>query len=193
MKNISKTICILTCASYCAAANTKSAAQMQQLYKKIGSELITIRKEYSAAQPKVYSLLDQVEKLYAVSKNVHQKKVQYKKLYKVKEIEVVSLKKEIAQMKNEFQSTRSQLDATHKKLEAEKANANNILKEKNEIINKISKLEALSQQQGKKKLSKAEKLDEKMDLEAIEKLKESGIDLGQSLNLTSTSAPTSPR
>jgi hypothetical protein len=89
MKNISKTICVFVCASYCAAANTKSAVQMQQLYKKIGSDLITIRKEYSAAQPMVYSLLDQVEKLYAVSKNVHQKKVQYKKLSKKKVLELL--------------------------------------------------------------------------------------------------------
>jgi hypothetical protein len=96
-------------------------------------------------------------------------------------------------MKSDFHATRSQLEVTHKKLEAEKANASLILKEKNDIINKISKLEVLAQQPGKKKLSKMEKLDEKMDLEAIEKLKESGLDLGQSLNLTSTSAPTSPR
>ena len=185
MKKITKVVCVIACTNYCALSFAKSAVQMQQLYKKIGSELIVIRKEFTAAQPKVYSLLDQVEKLYAVSKNVHQKKVQYKKLYKTKDLEVVKLKKELSLAKSEVQTTRSQLDFTHKRLEAEKANVSAVIKEKNDFINKVSKLDLQVQAQGKKKMAKSDKLDEKLDLD--------GIDLGQSLNLTSTSAPTSPR
>ncbi len=60
----------------------KNSSEIHNVYKKIGAELINLRKEFSATQPKVYSLLDQVDKMYTLTQKAHQKKTNYRKKYK---------------------------------------------------------------------------------------------------------------
>ena len=54
--------------------NAKTLRQMQDLYKNIGNDLMCIRKEFEAAQPKVYSILDQIDKMYNLAKLTAEKK-----------------------------------------------------------------------------------------------------------------------
>lgn len=67
---------IILIQSHCAA---KCAQEFHLSYKKINEELINIRKEFSATQPKVYFLLDQIEKMNRIMQEALTKKNSYKK------------------------------------------------------------------------------------------------------------------
>ena len=84
-----------------ACANGDVAAEA---YGKITDGLIGLRKQFPAAQSKVYALLDQVEKLYKVAKTSSS--------------ECVELKKKLSDGQQE---TRSQLALAKKNLEQAKA------------------------------------------------------------------------
>jgi|GEM_PF-6197147 len=174
----------------------KTVTTIQDLYKKMSSELIEVRKEFPSAQPKIYPLLDQLDKLYNTSKNIHTKKQHYKKLFKTRDVELSSLKKEISFMKNELAATKNILESSSRKFEDEKASLCSMLKEKDDALSKGKKAITLTQntaQKTPKNNTSVNNFDDNFDMETIEKLKENGVDIGQSLSLTSTSAPTSPR
>jgi hypothetical protein len=79
-----------------------SIGKLQSLHRKIGNDLIAIKKKYPGSQMEVYSLLDQMSKYYTFSKSSLLKKKKYKKL----------LKDEIAQnerLKNDDIETRKRL------------------------------------------------------------------------------------
>ena len=56
----------------------KRSAEIEELYKKIGEELISVRKEFVQAQPKIYLVLDQLDKMYGIAKTGLQKKKEIK-------------------------------------------------------------------------------------------------------------------
>ena len=47
---------------------------MQDLYKNIGTDLMSIRRDFSAAQPKIYAILDRIDKMYNLAKVTAEKK-----------------------------------------------------------------------------------------------------------------------
>lgn len=168
-------------------AQAKNFSQIQDLYKKIGEDLVSLRKEYAAGQPKIYTILDKVDRMYNLTKGIHQKKKSFKRqmgdresIVKTLKDENKILKEELFNAKQAVDSTEKQLEVTNKKLEVEKSQASKLSQEKGALLGKIKQIES---DKGKS-LDLGEK-----DVE--EQLK--NIKTNQSLTLSSTSAPSSPR
>ncbi len=167
---------------------------IQSLHNKISKELLSIRKEYPQTQPTVYSLLDQVCKIYHISKDSLEKKRVLKEMVQDKEIENKllksensTLKHEISSLKNEFNSTLKNFSSISKKLEQKNNLINMMAKEKQKIASEKARLE-----EERKLLLKAEKIENQNNGSGIEQETNIKINDSQSLSLTSTSAPTSP-
>ncbi|MBD3231997.1 hypothetical protein GF322_05070 [Candidatus Dependentiae bacterium] len=163
---------------------------IQTLHKSISDELLNLRKQYPQTQPIVYSLLDQVCKMYRVSKNALEKKSNLKQIVKNKTIENKLLKSENLNLKNELNSLKNELNANlknlnsvAKKLEQKNTMLSMLTKEKQKILNEKSKLE-----EEKKIFLKSDKFEKNKNNEFVENKYNSN----QSLNLTSTCAPNSP-
>ena len=74
-----------------------AADELAEAYNKITDGLITIRKQFPTVQPRVYSLLDQVDKLYKTAKQ--------------NALETADLKKKLQERQSE---AREQIDAAKK-------------------------------------------------------------------------------
>jgi septal ring factor EnvC (AmiA/AmiB activator) len=154
---------------------TKTLQQMKDLYKKIGDDLVTVRKDFTAAQPRIYSVLDQIDKLYNLAKDTVHRRKTVKKSLKEKIAEIKKLHSELSVLKSELGSVKQRLDTTNKQLESEKVHLSQLSKEKGDLLGKVKKLEV-------------QRMKKREQDEALEQAK-----VLQSLNLTSTSAPSSPR
>jgi chromosome segregation ATPase len=123
----------------------KSTELMQESYKKIADGLIGIRKEFPPAQPKVYAMLDQLDKLHSTAKNVTLKKNTYKKKLLEKTAENAALRNELNTLRSEMSSTKSTLESAKstldQKLEEDKEQIELLTREKKELLNKIAELE----------------------------------------------------
>ena len=194
-------------------AASKIEQQIQSLHKKISDQLLNIRKEYSQTQPIVYSLLDQVCKMYQLSKNTVEKKKKFKKQLNQKEQEQKSLKAELSEVKNKtteledkFVQSQNTLAMAAKKLEQKDEIVTFIEKEKNKLIKEKEELDKQRKQLEEEKhalLIKASKLDNTNSSQeedkknqafypANMKKRHNNNPYAQSLNLTSTSDPISP-
>ena len=180
-----------------------SSDSLQFSYKKIGDELVDIRKKYPDVQAKIYSILDQVDKLYKVArvsvdennslnKKLKEREVEAQELMKTKDLESISLQNEMIALKSVLDSTQHKLEITTKNLELEKQYSGKLTKE---IAN-------LSQTQEKKILLEQQKADKALLKTKNQKKNKKGKTVAenasykektQSLSLTSTSAPSSPR
>lgn len=132
--------------SMCQFVAVRAEEQLQDLYKKIADGLIGLRKEYPASQPKVYALLDQIDKLYKTAKSTEESCNSYKQKLNEKTTEASSLRHEIVTMKNDVLSTKKNLECAREdlglKLEEEKNKAQQLMKEKQELLNKVAMLES---------------------------------------------------
>jgi hypothetical protein len=78
-----------------------SPEALQALHRKIGVDLMLIRKRHADMQPVVYGLLDKVGQLYTVTKNVLQKKTKYKLLLKNEHAQSVELNRAMSAAQEE--------------------------------------------------------------------------------------------
>jgi hypothetical protein len=115
-----------------------SSAQIQLLYSKISNELLSIRKEYPNAQPKVYTSLDQVCKMYSTSKGVIDRKKQLKKnltneknLLRVKNL---SLMQKLKNTEGELDSTKQNESNTSRSIEQKDILIAQLKKEKDQLV-----------------------------------------------------------
>ena len=176
---------------------------MQDLYKTIANGLIGIRKDYPASQPKVYSLLDQVEKLYTTAKGAEEKRSKLKDQLRAKVTENVALKTELTALRSEVSTVKKAIETTKndvdQKLEEERLRVDELLQERKMLQAKLTELE------GQKKITDHEKMAEneeekplnksssrKKDLVALASQRASSSDQ-PSLRRISTSEPSSPR
>jgi chromosome segregation ATPase len=160
---------------------------LQGLYKKVAEGLISIRKEYPQCQPKIYSMLDQLDKLYSIAKNDGQKTQSLEKRIQEKVAENTTLKSELSQIKGDMHNVRKSLETAKssldQKLEEDRTRIQSMTQERSTLLNKIAQLEA---QLGTKKHS----LDQKNELVAMDDQK---IDeTHPNLSRISTSEPISP-
>lgn len=139
----------------------KNSSEIHTVYKKIGEDLINLRKEFSAAQPKVYSLLDQVDKMYTLTKTTQQKKTDYRKKYQESIKQGARALQENEALKSQVKNLEGKLLFTSTKLEEEK--------QLREYLAKVYQAKPVH----------VEKIAPTVD--------------NQSLSLTSTSEPISPR
>jgi chromosome segregation ATPase len=160
---------------------------LQELYKKIASGLISIRKEYPQSQTKIYAMLDQLDKLYSLAKNDEQKSLSLEKRFQDKVAENATIKNELSQIKSDMHNARKSLETAKsnldQKLEDDRSRIQSLSQERSSLLSKIAHLEA---QLGTKKRS----LDQKNDLVAMDDQK---IDeTHPNLSRISTSEPISP-
>jgi len=121
---------------------------VQDLYKKIGDDLIALRKEFVGAQSKVFSVLDQIDKMYNITKSTIQKNQELVKTVKrhVTENtwlknEVVSVRKELSTAKKTLESAQNSIDDAHVKLANEKEQAQLLVQEKSKLADRVQDLE----------------------------------------------------
>jgi len=139
----------------CDNANSKNSyAQAQELYKKIGNDLINIRKEYPGAQPTIYPLLDQVSQLLKISKNAIMKKKALKQKVKANQAELSKmieennrLKKEFSDLQKNISEKQKDFEQINKKLENKELHLTLLSKEKDDLQSKVGQLEEQQLQQ----------------------------------------------
>lgn len=153
---------IISIQSQCCA---KLAQEFHQSYTKINVELINIRKEFSTTQPKVYFLLDQIEKINRIMQEALTKKNNYKKKCRDLSTQADILKNKNLLLKEKVLVLQNELEKTTLNL-AQEQNINTILKQERESA-----------------AAKAKTMTDKQPL----------VEPTQSLSLTSTSDPISPR
>jgi len=175
---------------------TQTQNQMRDLYKKVGTELVGIRKEYPATQPRIYRLLDRIDKIYNTVKTSLNAQQDMQAQLKEKNLETMTLQNELVSMKGKldsvqekFEMTTKNLEIATKSLEIEKKYSDKLAQEKTELLTKKHKQKREQKKNNREKKKKKKELtrkDEYHDLdETLSKL--------QSLNLTSSSDPSSPR
>ena len=200
---------LLLLAAICSTSGiyAKTLEQMQDLYKNIGTDLMGIRRDFSAAQPKVYAILDRIDKMYNLAKVTAEKKhnlsllaknqgTEIKKLYE----EINSLKSRVATHEEELNKTHQKLEATKNELQKEKINSNKLSQEKtgssSEPYDSHAKLHKPKTDNYKKQSETKELADAKELMNNINGLSDEEkaiLRQAQSLSLSSTSAPSSPR
>ena len=166
---------------------------VQHLHNKISNDLLNIRKEYPKSQPVVYSVLDQVCKIYQISKSAIDGKKKLKEKFKTKELENKllkgensTLKNEISSLKNELGSTQQNLTSIAKKLEQKNMAINLMAKERQKLAIEKEKLEE------EKKTFLKESKNNSNDQNNITNATNHQEKITQSLSLTSTCPPSSP-
>ena len=180
-----------------AISRSNTQDQLQTIYKQITNDLISIRKEFAGAQPKVYSILDHVDKMNNMAKIMYQKKHSLETQIHTASSSSQSLrdenkvlKTELATLKQKLDVTTKFLENTNKQLHTEKQRAAKRSKEQKELQSKIAQSE---QEKNMKNLDEKikEKVSKTVEAEVAAQLK--NLTAAQSLSLTSTSAPNSPR
>lgn len=125
----------------------KRSQELQEYYKKIGDELISVRKQFTESQPKIYTILDQLDKMHGIAKHIVQRKKEWKRKFKQKERENTLLKKDIEKLKQEFvamQQTCSvsqvALNQMTQKLDLEKQQSLLLQDEKTKLVDRIKQI-----------------------------------------------------
>ena len=182
--------------------NANTLQQMHDLYKNIGNDLMYIRKEITAAQPKVYSILDQVDKMYNLAKVTAEKQHNLNAMLKNQSsesnklyAEINTLKSKIAANEEELINTRKKLEYTNNALEKEKANISRLSQEKMHSPaqqSEINKTKAHTSPD-KKQSEPGDLMHEIRSLKGLSEEEKNLLKQAQSLSLSSTSAPSSPR
>mgnify|MGYP005628644743 CR=1 FL=1 len=94
-----------------------SSEALQALHKKIGGDLMLIRKQHSDMQPVIYGLLDRVGQLYTASKRVLLKKNKYKLLFKNEYLQAVELNKSLVAFKKESEKLQEKVKSSTEQLQ----------------------------------------------------------------------------
>lgn len=153
----------------------KLAQEFHQSYKKINEELISIRKEFSPTQPKVYFLLDQIEKVNRIIQEALVKKNNYKKKCRDLSAQTDILKNKNLLLKEKVLVLQNELEKTTLNL-AQEQNINTVLKQEHEQLKAAPKQSSLTERSTQPSFAEA-----------------TAGGPAQSLSLTSTSEPISPR
>jgi phosphoglycerate-specific signal transduction histidine kinase len=202
---MTKTLGILI-ASVCISishCNPKTLEQIQYLHKDIGGDLMSIRKEFTAAQPKIYSILDRLDKMYNLAKTEVEKSDEIKTELDNKLYENKRLQDELAMLRTKLQSTEKALDHSIKKitdvnkeLQVEKIQTAILSREKKELDQEKnvlrSQMSGLHTNNDKSDIDKKESVAENILKQLTEEEKHI-LKTSQNLSLSSTSAPNSPR
>ena len=182
----------------------KTIEQINLLHKDIGNDLMSIRKEFTAAQPKVYSLLDRIDRMYNIAKISAEEAHVTKQELKDKLSDNKKLQCEISTLKNKLQTAEKELDKFAKKftylnkeLQIEKVQTAILSREKNELDKEKDELQGemtrLNVESRINTDNKKDIISESILSELTEDEKRTLLKTSQNLSLSSTSAPSSPR
>jgi hypothetical protein len=169
---------IFSCGGYCK----ESIKTLQSLHRKMGSELIEIKKKYPESQMSIYSLLDQLSQYYGFSKKSIEKKNKYKKLYKTESEKNFTLTKNSVVMERKLAEMKKTVLLVGNKFKSDVASVTKLKDERDLLAQEKEKWLA-----EKKTLSK-ELSTVKNERDVLIKERKS-----YGLSTTSASAPKSPR
>lgn len=184
-----KALLIFFALNYCLL-NSKTLEQMQMLHKEIGVELMSIRKEFTAAQPKIYSLLDRIDRMYNLAKIALEKRQKLKIDLKNKISENKKMQSDLNALKTKLHETEVELDKASKKF-ASLNKELQIEKVQSAILSR-EKMELDQERDEKNKNSKKDLIPEHI-LKDLTEEEKALLKTSQNLSLSSTSAPSSPR
>lgn len=180
---IKKLLCVFFLLIFSGEAYCKDSMKtLQSLHRKIGSELLEIKKKYPESQMSVYSLLDQLSQYYGFSKKSIEKKDKYKKLYKAESSKNFSITKNVVTMENKLAEMKKTVLLVGSKFKSDVASITKLKEERDLFSQDKEKLLA-----EKKALSK-ELSTVKSERDALIKERKT-----YGLSTTSASAPKSPR
>jgi chromosome segregation ATPase len=172
-------------------ASADTTRELQDAYTKVADGLNNIRKEYPACQPKVYAIMDQLDKIYSMAKGADQKRQSLKQKLENKITENVALKTELVALRSEMSSVKKSLEITQveadQKLEEEKIKSQQLAQERKDLIHKLSSLD-----DHKEMPNKSQDFTKSDIVELAEKKLEVATNQ-PSLSRISTSDPSSPR
>lgn len=133
------------------------STQMHDIYKKVTNDLIEIKKQYPTTQPKVYAILDHVDKLFTTVKTSEQKKLVLEKSIQDKVAENIALKQELATLRGDISSARKSLESAkvelNKKMDEHRSQAQQLVQERKDLLGKLNAMEL---KQSKDKMAKSE-------------------------------------
>lgn len=175
-----------SCYSLLLSMRSQTPSQMQQSYKKITDGLISLRKEFSGSQSQVYPLLDQVDKMYSLSKNIYDKRKMLEQQINDVVLHQKNLEEENQALKDENGTLKHKLEVTNKVLEEASVK---LVTESQRAQARSKENKSLQQQvaQAKKNTENVQHV----EADVAEQLR--SLAATQNLSLTSTSAPSSPR
>lgn len=191
--------CLICC--YSAYAEKQSTAdKLASLYKHVGDELVSIRKEFPQSQRKVYMVLDKIDQLYNASKLSCEKKRRFKELLKTRDKENSSLNNEVIVLKSELDAVNGKLDTITQNYSLTQSKMHKLALENKELVTR----EVVRSKQEEDAQVRAQRVKEFKNREHAEgenfaekslKREEAfaSLDKNHSFNLTSTSDPSSPR
>lgn len=180
------------------AKNTQKKISI--LHKKISKDLLSLKKEHPQTQPQVYALLDQVCKIYQLSKKTINKKKELKvKLISVNKnsyilkVENAGLKKELNLLKGKLDSKIKLLENKNKTLAKNTVMLGFVNQEKQKMQNEINRLK----EEQKQLILKTQNIDTNKNpnsnkLNNDDQSIKNPLAQLQTVNLTSTWAPSSP-
>ena len=108
---------------------------VQAVYSEVTRDLISIRKEFPVAQPKIYKLLDQVDKLFKQTKIVQAERDELRKKLLERQVE---LREQLEVSKKSFETAKLELT---KKLEEQQRKAQSVEQERDRLATKVASLE----------------------------------------------------
>lgn len=174
--------------------HAETTAELQEMYRKVADGLNDIRKEYPACQPKVYAMMDQLDKMYNMAKGADQKKLLLKQKLENKITENVTLKTELIALKSEMSSIKKSLEMVKaeadQKIEEEKTKSEQLVAERKDLIHKLSSLDDHKEDVSKKRTTQDMT---KNDIVALAEQKLEATQNQPNLSRISTSDPSSPR
>ncbi|KKQ33057.1 MAG: hypothetical protein US49_C0003G0085 [candidate division TM6 bacterium GW2011_GWF2_37_49] len=183
---------------YCSLV-AKTLEQMQVLHKDIGNELMSIRKEFTAAQPKIYSLLDQINRMYNLAKVSLEKKHQLKIDLKNKIVENQKIQSDLNLLKTKLHEAEAERDkysksftSLNKELQIEKVQSAILSREKKELDQEKHELQNKIIDAKDDKYNKKDMITDSILKDLTDEEKDL-LKTSQNLTLSSTSAPSSPR
>lgn len=172
-------MCGLAC--FVVKANNANPVEISNLYRQISDGLLAIKRDFPAAQSKIYPLLDQIEKMHSVAKEACNNKEQLKKQLDEKAAESASLKTALNQVRQEAVQARKMLGDNktelEQKLALQKNKADQLEQEHKMLLSKMKEQELVKPKKIKRQLAS----------------KDEGQPGQPNLSLISSSEPISPR
>lgn len=122
----------------CYGSETK--ASLQQLHKQMVDDLVSIRKDHPDSQPRVYSILDRLDKVYGTAQERFDEQEGLSDIVKKKDSEISALKHDVATLKHEHDEMKQLLKAADEKWEHERQQSKLYAEEKRSLEKKIQML-----------------------------------------------------
>jgi predicted nucleic acid-binding Zn-ribbon protein len=155
VRDVLLVICVIFLCVFNPRMVDATADQIQETYKKIADGLLDVCKQHAEARPKIYSILDQINKLSSTAQTLAQNHHNLEKILQEKNHENQALKKELVAIRSDVSNARKSLEVAKielsKKMEEHKVQAQQLVQERKDLLGKINTLEAGQKDQPDKK------------------------------------------